>query len=271
MTSTIARYRPHRMTRLDLRERAECLIRTEIDFIPNRGFATEGLHTHKSIVEDFDIGLIESPSDLPQYLRRLCETELLSHEDEVMLFREMNLLKYHANVLRSRLEPSTVTEGELSAIEVRLTCAHAIRDHIIHANIRLVISIVKKYVTPQQSFDELFSDGILTLMQAVEKFDFDRGFRFSTYAYRSIARNAYRTIMTARKEEARMVRDAEEWAFEQENRKSPSSMSDIVWSNLRDLMLSMIDMCEVAVLSTGYRIALLTGRMLRRTVRAISC
>ena len=61
---------------------------------------------------------------------------------------------------------------------------------------RLVMSIVKKFVTPQQAFDELLSDGILTLMQAIEKFDFDRGFRFSTYAYRSIARNAYRCVTT---------------------------------------------------------------------------
>ena len=74
---------------------------------------------------------------------------------------------------------------------------------------RLVMSIVKKFVTPQHSFDDMLSDGICTLMQAVEKFDYDRGFRFSTYAYRSIARNAYRSVTTARKEEARFTRDAE--------------------------------------------------------------
>ncbi len=144
-------------------------------------------------------------------------------------------------VLRSRLDPANATEEHLLAIESRLGQAQAIRDHIIQANTRLVMSIVKKFVTSQQSFDEMLSDGIVTLMQAVEKFDFDRGFRFSTYAYRSIARNAYRTVTTARKEEARLTRDAEEWAFEQEDSQSASTMTDQVWSNLRELMTSMLD------------------------------
>lgn len=87
----------------------------------------------------------------------------------------------------------------------------------------------------------MLSDGILTLMQAVEKFDYDRGFRFSTYAYPSIARNAYRTVMTARKKEARFTRDAEEWTFKQEDGNSSSDMADKVWSNIRERMASMLD------------------------------
>ena len=65
---------------------------------------------------------------------------------------------------------------------------------------RLVISIVKKFVGPQHSFDDMLSDGTMSLMHAVDKFDYDRGFRFSTYAYRAIARNAYRSIMDRHKE-----------------------------------------------------------------------
>ena len=68
---------------------------------------------------------------------------------------------------------------------------------------RLVIAIVKKFVTPKHSFDDLLSDGIVSLMQAVDKFDYSRGFRFSTYAYRAIARNAYRTITDQQKMESR--------------------------------------------------------------------
>jgi RNA polymerase primary sigma factor len=90
----------------------------------------------------------------------------------------------------------------------------------------------------------MLSDGIFTLMQAVEKFDYDRGFRFSTYAYRSVARNAYRTVTTARKEEARFTRDAEAWAFEQEHDQSASSLSDQVWGNLRELTASMLDQLD---------------------------
>ena len=87
----------------------------------------------------------------------------------------------------------------------------------------------------------MLSDGLFTLMQAVEKFDYDRGFRFSTYAYRSIARNAYRCVTVAHKEEARFTRDAEAWAFEQADDQCSSTMSDKVWSNLRQLTTSMLE------------------------------
>ena len=217
---------------------AEQLIRTEIEFISNRDFTSKDVTDSVERVIPKDTR--NSKSDLPPHLRRLCETDLLSKEEEATLFREMNLLKFQANVLRSRLNPKTATGEQLDAIESRLSQAQSIRDHIIKANMRLVISVVKKFVTPQQSFDEMLSDGIITLMQAVEKFDYDRGFRFSTYAYRSIARDAYRKINSARIEEARFTRDAEQWAFAQEEGQSASSMTDQMWHNLRELMTSML-------------------------------
>jgi RNA polymerase primary sigma factor len=225
-----------------VRDRAEALLRTEIDFIPNPEFAAEDQRA-SDLVDSTLVGKVSqaAPTDLPPHLRRLCETELLTHEQEASLFREMNLLKYQANVLRSRLDPDDVTEHQVRSIEILLSRAEVIRDHIIQANMRLVMSIVKKFVTPQQSFDDMLSDGIVTLMQTVEKFDYDRGFRFSTYAYRSIARHAYRTVTTAQQQEARFTRDAEEWAFEQADDHSGSSMTDQVWSNLRELTASMVD------------------------------
>jgi len=223
-----------------IRERAERLCRAEIDFIPNRGFAAEGLQARDIVLAVLPTGSNVAPRDLPPHLRRMCETNLLSHEHEATLFREMNLLKFQANAMRSRLNPAAATEEELAAIESRITQAQAIRDHIIGANMRLVMSIVKKFITPQHSFDEMLSDGIVTLMQAVEKFDYDQGFRFSTYAYRSIARTAYRKVTSARAEQARFTRDAEGWACEQESSQSSSSMTDQVWSKLRELMALML-------------------------------
>jgi len=186
-----------------LRDRALNLLRTEIDFIPNREFCSERA-TDDDFVDATLVQLHEPsyiPADLPVHLQRMCQSNLLTHEQEAALFREMNYLKFRANALRSRIDPDDIDAGMIATIEALLSKAQTIRDFIIQANMRLVMSIVKKFVTPQQSFDDLLSDGVFTLMQAVEKFDFDRGFRFSTYAYRSIARNAYRTVMTARKAE----------------------------------------------------------------------
>lgn len=225
-----------------IRRRTLELLRTEIDFIPNGSFSHSDEFS-ESIVEATmeERSGAKAPAELPAHLRRMCEAELLTHEQEVALFREMNYLKFRANALRSRLDPDNVDEQAVTTIDQLLSRAQAIRDHIIQANTRLAMSIVKKFVTPQQSFDDLLSDSLLTLMQAVEKFDYDRGFRFSTYAYRSIARNAYRTVTSARKEEARFTRDAKEWAFEQEDDHSSSTATERVWSNLRELTASMLD------------------------------
>lgn len=232
----------HQTSRL----RAVKIMQTEIDFIPNREFQAEDELCDDVVAATLQQGSNPSQADvaLPAHLRRMCDCELLTAEQERVLFREMNLLKYRANVLRSRIDPDSTEVSTLDAIESRLAQAQRIRDHLIKANMRLVVSIVKKFVTPQQSFDDLLSEGVVTLMKAVEKFDFDRGFRFSTYAYRSIVRHAYRTVTLAQKEESRFTRDAEEWAFEDADTNSSSSIGDQVWSNLRELMASLLDQLD---------------------------
>ena len=70
----------------------------------------------------------------------------------------------------------------------------ATKNQIISANLRLVVSIAKRYVGPAEDFFELVSDGNLSLMRAVEKFDVSRGNRFSTYATWAIMKNFARSI-----------------------------------------------------------------------------
>ncbi|MCB9921875.1 MAG: sigma-70 family RNA polymerase sigma factor [Planctomycetaceae bacterium] len=228
-----------------LRRRTLELLRTEIDFIPNPTFDVHDEFGESIVDSTLDgRGDAKAAVDLPAHLRRLCQAELLTQEQESALFREMNYLKFRANALRSRLDLEQPDSHAVHSIESLLRRSREIRDHIIQANMRLVMSIVKKFVTPQQSFDDLLSDGTLTLIQAVEKFDFDRGFRFSTYAYRSIARNAYRTVTNARKEESRITRDAEDWAFEADDDHSSSTTTEQVWCNLRHLTTSMLGKLE---------------------------
>lgn len=240
-----------------LRRRVQQLLRQSIDFIPNSEFEAvqPGPDRHAYATATVDQPADNVAVDLPAHLRRLCEKDLLTHEQESSLFRSMNLLKFQAASLRSELDADNPDPHTVQLVERLLAEAHAMRDHIIEANMRLVISIVKKFVTPQHTFDDMLSDGTVTLMQAVEKFDFARGFRFSTYAYRSIARTAYRSVSTANKECSRFARDAEEWAFEQEEDRSSSPMSDNVWSNLRELttaMLHQLDRRERFIIRSRY-------------------
>ncbi len=72
--------------------------------------------------------------------------------------------------------------------------AVATQDQIIRGNMRLVVSIAKRHVGQTENFFELVSDGKMSLMRAVEKFDFSRGNKFSTYASWAIMKNFARTI-----------------------------------------------------------------------------
>jgi RNA polymerase primary sigma factor/RNA polymerase sigma factor len=68
------------------------------------------------------------------------------------------------------------------------------KNEIARCNLRLVVSIAKRHVTPDQNFFELVSDGNISLLRAIEKFDFARGNKFSTYATWAIMKNFARTI-----------------------------------------------------------------------------
>ncbi len=134
------------------------------------------------------------PSGLPPYLASLYEVPLLTRRQEAHLFRKMNYLKYKAARLRTKLDPSRPRRGLMDQIERLYDEAVATKNQIIRANLRLVVSIAKRHVGPSQNFFELVSDGNMSLMRAVDKFDYSRGNKFSTYASWAVMKNFARTI-----------------------------------------------------------------------------
>ncbi|TVS20315.1 MAG: sigma-70 family RNA polymerase sigma factor, partial [Planctomycetaceae bacterium] len=228
-----------------LKRRARQLLDSEIDFIGNREFSDPS--AQDSIMDASSgnggqlSGKAKLPKDLPGHLARLCESALLTAEEERSLFRRMNYLKFRANAIRSRLDPADPDGAAIDEIEHFLAQANEVRDRIIQANMRLVISIIKKFVTPKHSFDDLLSDGIVSLMQAVDKFDYDKGFRFSTYAYRAIARNAYRSITERQKEEGRFDAAVGDDLASVPEQDRASALDEKEWMTLRSAMLEMMD------------------------------
>ncbi len=180
--------------------RARRILELPLDFIPNDEFA--GIRTEKQ--EREILGPAPSgeplpkkarlPSGLPPYLASLYEVPLLTREQEAHLFRKMNYLKYKANRLREALDPSRSRSGLMDQIERMYDQSVAVKNEIISANLRLVVSIAKRHVSPGENFFELVSDGNISLIRAVEKFDFARGNKFSTYASWAIMKNFARTI-----------------------------------------------------------------------------
>ena len=136
----------------------------------------------------------KAPKGLPPYLSSLYEVTLLGREQEMHLFRKMNYLKHQANKYREQVDPCRAKTSDLDVIERLQEESLAVKNQIIRANLRLVVSIAKRHVGPSNNFFELVSDGNMSLIRAVEKFDFSRGNKFSTYASWAIMKNFARTI-----------------------------------------------------------------------------
>ncbi len=136
----------------------------------------------------------KAPKGLPPYLSSLYEVPLLGREQEMHLFRKMNYLKHQANKSREQVDPCRAKTADLDVIERLQEESLAVKNQIIRANLRLVVSIAKRHVGPTNNFFELVSDGNMSLIRAVEKFDFSRGNKFSTYASWAIMKNFARTI-----------------------------------------------------------------------------
>jgi len=177
--------------------RAQRLLALPLDYIPNPMFDKTGIE--KVILAPMPQAAetprkSRLPAGLPPYLASLYEVPLLDREQEMHLFRKFNYLKHRASKLRESLDPARAKSSLMDEIEKYYDEAVATKNQIIRANLRLVVSIAKRHVAPQENFFELVSDGNMSLIRAVEKFDFARGNKFSTYASWAIMKNYARTI-----------------------------------------------------------------------------
>lgn len=118
--------------------------------------------------------------------------EPLSADEERILFRRMNYTKFQAEAIQSTLSATRPSQKKLVKIDSLLEEADHIKCRIAESNLRLVASIARKYARSSQDFQEFVSDGLLILLGAIQKFDYSRGFRFSTYATHSVQRHYFR-------------------------------------------------------------------------------
>lgn len=128
----------------------------------------------------FDLSGVSSDDTVGLYLKEMARVPLLSTEEEVALAKRLEA----GNEARAELTllDDQVSEEEGRGLEAKVEDGKAARDHLIKANTRLVVSIAKKYMGRGVHFLDLIQEGNLGLMKAVEKFDYTRGYRFSTYA-----------------------------------------------------------------------------------------
>ena len=138
------------------------------------------------------------------YLRDIGRVPLLSHEQEITLGRQVQeLVRFEEAEEEFRVRngrPATLAELAVvvdltpSVLRRRLASGRRAKERMVAANLRLVVSVAKKYTRRNMELLDLIQEGTIGLVRGVEKFDPTRGYKFSTYAYWWIRQGITRAI-----------------------------------------------------------------------------
>ncbi|MBQ3083890.1 MAG: RNA polymerase sigma factor RpoD [Clostridia bacterium] len=134
------------------------------------------------------------------YLKEIGKVPLLNSEEEIVLAKQMMLGEEYRRTLRLMDQlakgeeiaeedfeylaalPESLSDEEREAMEKDIALGDRAKKRLSEANLRLVVSIAKRYVGRGMHFLDLIQEGNLGLIKAVEKFDYEKGYKFSTYA-----------------------------------------------------------------------------------------
>ncbi len=132
------------------------------------------------------------------YLRDIGRIPLLEHDEEILLGRQVQRLMI---LLEMKEELSLDNEGLAEAMDVpvkqiqkELRDGPKAKEKMVTANLRLVVSVAKKYTKRNMELLDIIQEGTIGLVRGVEKFDPGRGYKFSTYAYWWIRQGITRAI-----------------------------------------------------------------------------
>src|SRR5262249_3625479 len=138
-------------------------------------------HFKQKVVDEMTLVAENIHDKIQASLREIkdAETHPESAPHQTIVELEKEKIRTLERFVRMPYEEFLKTRDELACAVAR---AHDSKTHMVEANLRLVISIAKKYTNRGQSFLDLIQEGNVGLMKAVEKFEYRRGYKFSTYA-----------------------------------------------------------------------------------------
>jgi RNA polymerase primary sigma factor len=125
------------------------------------------------------------------YLREIANHDLLTQPDEILLAQRMEAGRLAAARLNA---DEVVDEDERAVLARRVEDGENARRYLIECNLRLVVSVARRYLNRGLSFLDLVQEGNIGLQIGSDKFDWRRGFRFSTYVYWWIRQAMTRSI-----------------------------------------------------------------------------
>ena len=134
------------------------------------------------------------------YLREIARHDLLDHTDEIALAQRIEAGRAAADLLA---EPDTLLgEADREELQQVVEAGEHARQRLIESNLRLVVSIARRYLSRGLTFMDLVQEGNIGLQIGADKYDWRRGFRFSTYVYWWIKQS----ILRALSEQSRTIR-----------------------------------------------------------------
>ncbi len=113
------------------------------------------------------------------YLKEIGKVELLSGDDEIDYAKYIEYGKFATEQIETK---DDITEQEIEDYEAAIHRGELAKQRLVEANLRLVVSIAKRHVGRGMLFLDLIQEGNMGLMKAVDKFDYTKGYKFSTYA-----------------------------------------------------------------------------------------
>ena len=138
----------------------------------------EELVDPNTLVDSFNI---DDP--VRMYLKEIGKVPLLTADQEVELATVMSAgREAEARVAQAEAAGSAIPEAEMAELKKQIKAGEKAKQQLAEANLRLVVSIAKRYVGRGMLFLDLIQEGNLGLIKAVEKFDYTKGYKFSTYA-----------------------------------------------------------------------------------------
>ncbi|HEY9417146.1 MAG TPA: RNA polymerase sigma factor [Pseudonocardia sp.] len=130
-----------------------------------------------------DAELTASADSVRAYLKQIGKVALLNAEEEVELAKRIEAGLYAAERLRKAADANDKTSPQLRRdLRWIVRDGERAKNHLLEANLRLVVSLAKRYTGRGMAFLDLIQEGNLGLIRAVEKFDYTKGYKFSTYA-----------------------------------------------------------------------------------------
>ena len=133
-----------------------------------------------------------SGDSVRSYLRDIGRIPLLEHDEEILLGRKVQrLMEIQAIEAEDKAAELGITEKELRK---QIRDGEKAKDKMVTANLRLVVSVAKKYTKRNMELLDIIQEGTIGLVRGVEKFDPGRGYKFSTYAYWWIRQGITRAI-----------------------------------------------------------------------------